>query len=73
LLAQTSYLELARNRAIALASYGYARGKLERHRRASEFAGSYNVAPTTLVDMVRHNAEGQRELVRGVRWGLIPR
>ncbi len=32
----------------------------------------YNIAPTTLVDMVRHNAEGQRELVRGVRWGLIP-
>lgn len=28
LLAQISYLELARNRAIALASYGYARGKL---------------------------------------------
>lgn len=32
----------------------------------------YNIAPTTLVDMVRFNAEGQRELVRGVRWGLIP-
>lgn len=32
----------------------------------------YNIAPTTLVDMVRHNAEGQRELVRGVRCGLIP-
>jgi hypothetical protein len=29
LLAQISYLELARNRAIALASYGYARGKLQ--------------------------------------------
>jgi hypothetical protein len=32
----------------------------------------YNIAPRTLVDLVRHNAEGQRELVRGVRWGLIP-
>ena len=30
----------------------------------------YNIAPTTLVDMVRHDAEGHRELVRGVRWGL---
>jgi hypothetical protein len=29
LLAQISYLELARNRAIALASFGYARGKLQ--------------------------------------------
>lgn len=29
----------------------------------------YNIAPTTLVDMVRHDAEGRRELVRGVRWG----
>jgi hypothetical protein len=29
LLAQISYLELARNRAVALASYGYARGKLQ--------------------------------------------
>ena len=29
LLDQISYLELARNRAIALASYGYARGKLQ--------------------------------------------
>ncbi len=28
----------------------------------------YNIAPTTLVDMVRHDAEGRRELVRGVRW-----
>jgi putative SOS response-associated peptidase YedK len=27
---------------------------------------------TTLVDIVRHNVVGQRELVRGVRWGLIP-
>jgi putative SOS response-associated peptidase YedK len=33
----------------------------------------YNIAPTTLVDMVRHDSEGRRELVRGVRWGLIPR
>lgn len=32
----------------------------------------YNIAPTTLVDMVRLNGEGQRELVRGVRWGLVP-
>ena len=32
----------------------------------------YNIAPTTLIDMVRHDAEGRRELVRGVRWGLIP-
>lgn len=32
----------------------------------------YNIAPTTLIDMVRHDAEGHRELVRGVRWGLIP-
>jgi putative SOS response-associated peptidase YedK len=32
----------------------------------------YNIAPTTLVDTVRHDAEGHRELVRGVRWGLIP-
>ena len=29
LLAKISYLELARNRAIALASFGYARGKLQ--------------------------------------------
>ncbi len=29
LLAQISYLELARNRAVALASYGFARGKLQ--------------------------------------------
>lgn len=29
LLEQISYLEMARNRAIALASYGYARGKLQ--------------------------------------------
>jgi hypothetical protein len=28
LLEQISYLELARNRAVALASYGFARGKL---------------------------------------------
>jgi putative SOS response-associated peptidase YedK len=32
----------------------------------------YNIAPTTLIDMVRRDAEGRRELVRGVRWGLIP-
>ncbi len=29
LLAQISYLELARNEAIALASFGYVRGKLQ--------------------------------------------
>jgi hypothetical protein len=29
LLEQISYLELARNRAVALASYGFARGKLQ--------------------------------------------
>jgi hypothetical protein len=29
LLAQISYLELARNEAIALVSYGFARGKLQ--------------------------------------------
>jgi hypothetical protein len=29
LLAQISYLEMARNRAVELASYGYARGKLQ--------------------------------------------
>ncbi len=27
----------------------------------------YNIAPTNLVDMVRHNAEGQRGLVRGLQ------
>lgn len=32
----------------------------------------YNIAPTTLVDIVRHDTEGRCELVRGVRWGLIP-
>jgi putative SOS response-associated peptidase YedK len=32
----------------------------------------YNIAPTTLVDIVRHNVLGERELVRGVGWGLIP-
>jgi len=31
----------------------------------------YNVAPTTLVDVVRLNSQGQRELVK-MRWGLIP-
>jgi len=31
----------------------------------------YNVAPTTLVDVVRHDSEGRRELVK-MRWGLIP-
>jgi putative SOS response-associated peptidase YedK len=32
----------------------------------------FNIAPTTLVDMVRLDAAGRRELVRGVRWGLVP-
>ncbi len=32
----------------------------------------YNIAPTTRVDMVRHDIDGHRELVRGVRWGLVP-
>lgn len=27
----------------------------------------YNIAPTTLIDMVRHDVHGQRELVRGVQ------
>lgn len=31
----------------------------------------YNIAPTTQVDAVRLNAEGQRELVP-MRWGLVP-
>jgi putative SOS response-associated peptidase YedK len=32
----------------------------------------YNIAPTTMVDVVRHDAEGRREMV-SMRWGLIPR
>lgn len=32
----------------------------------------YNVSPTTNIDVVRLNTEGQRELVHGVRWGLLP-
>ncbi len=31
----------------------------------------YNVSPTTDIDVVRLNSEGQRELV-SMRWGLIP-
>src|SRR5271169_6097011 len=31
----------------------------------------YNIAPTDPVDVVRLNAEGQRELV-SMRWGLVP-
>lgn len=31
----------------------------------------YNVAPTTSVDVVRHDREGRRELV-AMRWGLVP-
>jgi putative SOS response-associated peptidase YedK len=31
----------------------------------------YNIAPTTSVDVLRLNGEGQRELV-SMRWGLVP-
>jgi putative SOS response-associated peptidase YedK len=31
----------------------------------------YNIAPTTMIDIVRLDATGQRELVQA-RWGLIP-
>src|SRR5579862_9721576 len=31
----------------------------------------YNLAPTTIVDVIRHDAEGRRELV-SMRWGLVP-
>jgi putative SOS response-associated peptidase YedK len=31
----------------------------------------YSIAPTDPVDVVRLNAEGQRELV-SMRWGLVP-
>jgi len=31
----------------------------------------YNIAPTTMIDVIRLNAEGQRELV-SMRWGLVP-
>ncbi len=31
----------------------------------------YNIAPTTMIDVVRLNAEGKRELV-SMRWGLVP-
>ena len=31
----------------------------------------YNIAPTTMIDVVRLNAEGHRELV-SMRWGLVP-
>jgi len=33
--------------------------------------GRYNIEPTTWIDVVRLNEEGQRELV-SMRWGLIP-
>ena len=33
--------------------------------------GRYNIAPTTWIDVVRLNKEGQRELI-SMRWGLIP-
>jgi len=32
----------------------------------------YNVAPTQMIPVVRHNANGERELVQ-VRWGFVPR
>lgn len=31
----------------------------------------YNIAPTTLIDVVRRDAAGRRELVQ-MRWGLVP-
>jgi len=31
----------------------------------------YNIAPTTLVDVVRLDPEGRRKLV-SMRWGLVP-
>jgi putative SOS response-associated peptidase YedK len=31
----------------------------------------YNIAPTTMIDVVRLNAEGKRKLV-SMRWGLVP-
>ena len=31
----------------------------------------YNIAPTTSVDVVRHDAEGRREMLQ-MRWGLVP-
>jgi putative SOS response-associated peptidase YedK len=31
----------------------------------------YNIAPTTMIDVIRLNAEGKRELV-SMRWGLVP-
>jgi putative SOS response-associated peptidase YedK len=37
-----------------------------------DIAPRYNIAPTQMVPIVRHNAAGERELVQ-VRWGLVPR
>ena len=31
----------------------------------------YNIAPTTMIDVVRRDAEGHRELL-SMRWGLVP-
>ena len=31
----------------------------------------YNIAPTTMIDVVRLDADGHRELV-SMRWGLVP-
>ncbi len=36
-----------------------------------EFAPRYNVAPTQMVPVVRHNSEGKRAIA-AMRWGLIP-
>jgi len=35
-------------------------------------AARYNIAPMQTVPIVRHNAQGERELVQ-VRWGFVPR
>ncbi len=39
---------------------------------APDLRPRYNVAPTDTVPVIRHNADGERELVQ-VRWGLVPR
>ena len=38
---------------------------------ARNLRARYNVAPTTMVDVVRLDAEGRREIV-AMRWGLVP-